>query len=41
VDVLGDTVRFIFQGGGSWPVIPDRKIMNHLNPPSDFLFAEE
>jgi hypothetical protein len=40
-DVLGFSGRFIFPGGGSWPVVLDRKIAKHLNPPSNFLFAEE
>ena len=33
---MGDAIRFIVAGGGSWPVVLDRKVMNHLNSPSDF-----
>lgn len=33
---MGDAIRFIVAGGGSWPVVLDLKVLNHLNSPSDF-----
>jgi hypothetical protein len=33
---LGDAIRFIVEGGGSWPVVLDRMILNHSNSPSEF-----
>ncbi len=33
---MGDAIRFIVEGGGSWPVVLDRMILNHSNSPSEF-----